>query len=515
MDSTAAVVSRADHPGPAMTLDAWLTAHGPMLPAAALVLGLHLCARASRMSDGELSAAMPSLNTAGIVRQPGDGWSWSPATARSARYLVTDADVLAHIGAVLFHALTGRPLAEAFPTVGAVRNGLRTLRPDLPTPLTDLIVEAVTARRGSSRRLQAFAQDLRLALGVERQPGIKRETRVIALAGAIVAVLGMSVASPFVGGRDESIDAHGLTRHESVLLDVLQEAAQTYALIDEHTVGIQQFQALAELWRARIPLDDPRLAWVLAHEAWVRTLAGDRLTTEQLFDSVEGWLANQLGEGHPYTRAVRLGLATTVEARGVSEPASTARDRAERAVRALFDGTGLEPDLLDGIPAPPGVQAHVAPAPAILEGFRKGSDGSFFVPLTSSQRWRAARDGWRLHLVATDWCRVALAAGSEPRLVSVTAAPSGAGAWEVRVAGTTPPLTLHRTGDATAGVSLRGDPTGALQVTFGDHAPVATRLDTAAPPAAPPHTLAFDEGRVAGACRVVWLEIPMPMAPQP
>jgi hypothetical protein len=303
-----------------------------------------------------------------------------------------------------------------------------------------------------------------------------------------------------------------------VVLDIAVETAQTFAMIDEHTAGIQQHQDIARLWRSRIAPDDARLAWNEAHEAWVRTLAGDRLTTEQLLEDKPSWLAAQLGEGHPYTRAVRLALAATLEARGARAEAASLRAQAERVTPDLLHGHGPPVDsgpgvggwwFLDDAPVPPGVLAHVAPNAAEREGFRRGPGGGFVVPLTSIQRSVAARDGWRLHIVAAGTCRASFVAGTDPRLITVNATRSVDGDWQVRIAGTSPAITLSGAIAKTVDVSLVADATGDIEARLGDERARAS-LDMAADRAAPPYTLAFDGGSDEMACAVVWLEIPFP-----
>src|SRR6185436_9600226 len=101
-------------------------------------------------------------------------------------------------------------------------------------------------------------------------------------------------------------------------------------------MAIQLYQSLVPLWRTRLPPDDPRLTWNAAHEAWVRALAGDRFTTEQILTDVSDWLPRSLGDAHPYARAVRLALADTLDARGAAVEAAALRKQVATATRGLF-----------------------------------------------------------------------------------------------------------------------------------------------------------------------------------
>jgi len=505
----------------AARLDEWVATHGPLWPSAALVIALDICGRASRLTDAELGQVIGSLTAAGVTRHGRDGWSWVPTPAGTSAHAVPDSEVIERLGAMLFLCLTGQALAYPFPIEQAVRKTLRSLRPELSAGVVDLTVEAVSARRATGLTLAAFARDLRLALGVERQSGTRRSRHMTSLLGAATALLAASAVLwwTVTPGDLERLESNGLTKRETTLLDVSTETAQTFALIDEHTAGIQQHQDIARLWRSRVVPDDARLAWNAAHEAWVRTLAGDRLTTEQLLEDKPSWLAAQLGEGHPYTRAVRLALAATLEARGASAEAASLRVQAETATRELLQGHGPAVGILDDAPVPPGVLAHLAPNTAEREGFRRGPGGGFVVPLTSIQRQVAARDGWRLHVVAAGTCRASFVAGTDPRLVTVNATRSVDGGWQVRIEGTSPAITLNSAPAETVGVSLMADATGDIEARLGDERTRAS-LDMAADRSAPPYTLAFDGGSDEMACAVVWLEIPFPsdatfLAPAP
>lgn len=222
------------------------------------------------------------------------------------------------------------------------------------------------------------------------------------------------------------------------------------------------------------------------------------------------WLAAGLGERHPYTRAVRLALAATLEARGASVEAASLRKQSAQATRGLLQGDARAADVLDEVPAPAGVLAHIGSNRAEQEGFRRLPDGGFFVPLTSTQGWLAGRDGWRLHVVAAGTCRASIVAGREPRLVAVSAARLADSTWQVRIEGTTPAITLHHAAADTVGVSLVANGTGWLQARMGEDRAHQSRIDTTTPPPDPPYVLAFDGERGGRGCAVVWLEVPFP-----
>jgi hypothetical protein len=269
--------------------------------------------------------------------------------------------------------------------------------------------------------------------------------------------------------------------------------------MDEHTAAIQEYQQIARWWSARIAPENPLVTWNSVHECWVRTLAGDRLTTEQLLAAAPSRLGATLGDLHPYTRAVRLELAATLEARGAIAEAGALRDQADQATRRLLGDTS---SVLEDVPAPPGVLAHLAPNAPEREGFRHASSSAFFTPLTSIQRMLAGRDGWRLHVIAEGPCRASAVTGNVPRLVSVSAARAADNSWDVRVEGTQPPLKLHRTAAEQVNVSLIADGSGTLQARLGRHIAQTSIAAGSAPPD-PPYTLAFDGGSNGAGCALV------------
>lgn len=491
-------------------LDEWVTSHGPLWAPDALVIALHVCASASRLTRSRLAAVVDSLNAACIIRQRPGGWVWVPAPVPSAARTIPDGEVVARVGAILFHALTGQIAAYRFDSERALRTTLRSVRPDLPANVVDLVARALTMSRSSDTSLTSFARDLRQALGLDSRSAAQPAHRAMR---ALITGLALMAILLFVWGyapiRRERLERHGLTSDETSAIDISSETAQTMSLIDEHTAAIQTYQQIAKLWSARLALDDPRLAWNQMHEAWVRTLAGDRLTAEQLLEKMPSELTRWLGETHPYTRAARLALADTLDARGAKVEAATLRSQAVLATRALFETDSHGSFEFDPAPVPPGVFAHVAPNAPVTEGFRVASDNSFFVPLTSAERWIAGRDGWRLHIIASGTCSASLVAGPEPRLVKVNMSRSTDGDWNVAIERSTQPATTFGAGvSRTLAITVAGNGTGPVSVTLGPGTTRTLDTDAARSPAIPPYSLAFSD---ASSCAVVWLEIPFPV----
>jgi hypothetical protein len=87
-------------------LDQWVSSHGPLWPATALVIILDACATASRLSDRTLRAAIGSLNPAGVIRRS-DGWRWIPTATAGDDHPVGDHEIIERLGAILFCALSG------------------------------------------------------------------------------------------------------------------------------------------------------------------------------------------------------------------------------------------------------------------------------------------------------------------------------------------------------------------------------------------------------------------------
>jgi hypothetical protein len=471
-------------------------------PEPALVVTLRIAAAASRMRSSELAAAFGSIGPAGISGGPG-GWQWTPERSTPGARHVSDGEVIERLGALLFHALTGRALTYPLPNRAAIRDALRAERPQLPAAVVDLALDALAPDKASRRTLDAFARRAKRALGNETtsaRSGLRRRF----LAAAILAA--MAVALGLLAGRSDA-DAvldYGLTRAETEFNDGISEAAETFALTGEHTAAIQTYADATRLWRTRVPLGDPRLLLIDMQQSWVRALAGDRLTSEQLMRPTLAGLAASLGEHHPYTRAARLALAATLDARGRTNEAAALRSEADAATRALFRHL-VAPDVFDPSPVPRGVLAHASPNDPHLEGFRR-VDGRFVAPFTSQQRAIASRDGWQLHVMATGSCRAAVDVGLVPRRIGVRVTREAGSIWAVMVDGCEP-LTIAPA-EAIA-LSIAAGSGGTMSVRAADRVEAGALPPPPATPLDPPYTLAFDD---KSACAVVWLEVRFPLS---
>jgi hypothetical protein len=486
------------------TLDIWAAAHGPLAPAAAQLLALDVCVQASRMSYLQLGAMIDSLGPTNVVRDASGRWVWHPVSADGPQRSARLGEAVTRTAALLFFALTGQspdPLASE----STLRARIRALRPDLPQGLVDLTTQAIVTA-ADRQALWTFASALRRELGLEHRRTPLLGLRLVALGGAVAVAVGVSVLAMREDTRPAS---HGLSAGETSRYDVLMEAAHMEAFVDEHTVAVQTLQAAGKLLQTRVGQDDPRTKWMVAHEAWVRSLAGDAITPDQVLTPLPTFMANALGSDHPYVRASRLMLVAAREARGTAVDRSAQEALARQSASALFEGTAMMPDLLPDRPTPPGVVAHAAPAVPELEGFRRRGDGAFGAPLTSLQRLAAERGGWRLHVVASDSCTVSAVLGAMPRRITVRTTPQPNGAWQVTVDGTRAPVALSAPSAARIGISVGVDATGALTAHVGGHT-VSGALDMAAPPAAAPYELSFAGTHPGNDCGVVWLEIPMP-----
>jgi hypothetical protein len=495
-----------------ITLDEWAAVHGPLSPPAALLIALDTCSQASQMADADLGAVIESLNMARIIRSARGGWSWLPSRGESGARRVRDAEVIARLGAILFHSLTGQALPGPSPGEQEVRAKLRSLRPALAAGVADLTVRAVSARLTAAPVLMAFARDLRQLLGIERNAPPSRRQRAARVLAAVTGLTLVLVTLVWLAtpARTERLEASGLTRRETTLVDVTEETAQAFAVMDEHTAAIQEYQQIARWWSARIAPEDPLVTWNGVHEGWVRNLAGDRITAEQRLTGAPSRLGATLWDLRPYTRAVRLELAATLEARGALAQAATLRNQADQATRHLLGDTS---SVLADVPAPPGVLAHLAPNAPEREGFRRTNGSGFFVPLTSIQRLLAGRDGWRLHLLASGACRASVVTGNIPRRIAVDMTRAAGDSWEMRVEGVTPPLTMRGAASEKPGVSLVANGTGSVEVRLWDGRVITTKIDAAAPAPDPPYTFAFGDGTNGSGCALVCLEIPFPFQP--
>jgi hypothetical protein len=497
------------------TLNDWVAQHGPLSSAVALLIALRACGRASRLTYSELAASVRSLDTSHIRRAKSEDWTWVPSRAARTSQTASDRDVIERLGALLFHCLAAASVPYPLPAEHELRTRIRTVRPDLPPPIVDLTVHAVLIREGSNDTLAEFARRVRYALGAERHSGGRVTPHVMTAAAACMAAvvtvswLGLSRAP----GADR-LETHGLTSHETAVLDVAQEMAQTYAFMDEHTAAYDAYSQIARIWAARVSSPDPRIAWNEAGDAWVRALAGDRFTTEQELEGALSVLSTQLGDRHPYTRTVKLDLAATLVARRATAEAAAFRHEAEWSAGELLHGAGLTTSTLQELPVGPGVLAHVAPTPPEREGFRRGANGRFFAPLTTIQRWIADQKGWRLHLVVDGPCDTSLPAGPGPGLVTVRVVRVGAWIWRVQITGVDTPVALEAPGSERVGISLVTKDNRGLLINVGEAPPLQRVLTASGPTAEPPYMLTFRNGPGGTGCRVVWLEIAFPFQPQ-
>lgn len=491
-------------------LDEWIRGHGPLAPAVVSLLALSICSHASRLDGRQLAAALDSIDPAYIRRTGGRDWTWTPTGSGQAVSRADDPDVIWRIGLVMFYALTGcEPGLRSFGDQ-PLRATLRTMRPELPATMVDLVVRALT-RDTVGVTLERFSKALEPLIGIERAHERRPSGRQLgALVIGTLAVVTCLCAWWLVARAGaERLLTHGLTTTETTTVDILADGAQTLALMDEQTAALDWYLDIERIWRQRLAPTDPRFGWLLAQSAWVRAMMNDRLTAEQLFSDKPDWLAAQLGVVHPYVRAARLQLATLVEARGQAVQASGLRAQAARDLSRLIEDETLVERVMGGEPTSAGVIAHVAPNAPEREGFYVGRDGGYAATLTSAQRWMAGEWGWRLHLRADGPCRASVVVGAAPRRVGVSVAQTGPSVWTIRVDGVVPPIVLSsKSGDAL-GAALVADRAGTATVTLAGGATASGALDLAGAAPRPPHAFAFSGGGRTG-CRVAWLEIPFP-----
>jgi hypothetical protein len=493
----------------AITLEEWVSRYGPLGPPAALAIALDVCVHVSRLPLSHRARVVESINVSAVVRSDGLDWSCHPVPNAADRRRVSDGEIIERAGALLLHCVTGEALADPFAHEHAFRSRLRSARPDLRRCIVDIGVTGVTARRTRGLTLTTFARELRRELGADPRSESRAGARVVA--GIAAGLMGLTAAGLWLAApRPEPRGAHGLTAAETAVLDMYAEAAQSFAIADEHTAAYTMYTEIARLWRGRVPADDPRIIWNDVQTAWVRSLAGDRLTAEQLLEVAPLWLASQVGDDHPYTRAARLALADNVEARGAADQASALRAEAARNAAALF-GHDLQRDALaPGVSGAPGVLAHAAPNTPEREGFRLDGEGRSFAPLTSAERLMAERNGWRLHIVAAGRCRTSLTIGDPPHTVVVTLDRGAAGRWEISIDGLAPVTTVRARAGERVGVSLTAGSTGAVQMFVSNSARQSFVIDRPALAPVPPYSLSFTD---ASSCALVWLEIPFPGQP--
>ena len=487
-----------------LALEAWLDRHGPLSPRSALLLALRILGQASRMTHEELRRVIDSLGVPFVARGTQDDWHWIPEAGSVDATSISDADVIERIGVVLFTCLTGQPPAHA-PTAADVRAAFRRSRTDLPAHLSEVVARMSTARMSATlTTFDAVADELShlAAVEVRRPARWRRQQRWWGMALLTVAAAGWSVAStarPTNSGRD------GLSRDALTTVAAANESVDRLALTDEHTAAFQLLKDEEKVLRQELAPDDPRLAWNTVRQAWIRILAADDITVEQLLFNKAEWFDAKLGPAHPYGRAARLMLASALSKRHAPE-AGPLDAAATRAPLELLGDRARVKDLLPGIPTPSATFAHVAPNAPEREGFWRDDNGGYRALLTSTLLWIAGRDGWRLHIVAADECRATFMAGTNPRAITVTVSRAQ-GRWQAAVTGTQPALTLNGDNRDAVAISVIGDPAG-VQLHMDDAA-VTGALDATAIPPVPPYTLSF-QGRTPDACRVVWAEVKLP-----
>ena len=495
--------------GQAPSLADWVRQHGPLAADVVALLALSIAIRSSRLTGRELADAIDSLQPSSVVRRAERGWHWTMMSAPRRSHRVSDAEVLSRIGLIMTLALTGERIAP-FASEPAIRATLRERRPDLNPAVVNLVAMA-EGQPDDGLTLNAFAQDLRRQLNLGRRPPRGTRRAVVAATAAALVIVG-SLGARYWTEAENGLEPHGLTSHEATVLDITYESAQTFALAGEHTAAIQILQNPSNILRARLSAQDPRRASIQALEAWVRTLAGDRLTTEQILERHPAWFTTELGDGHPYTRAARLMLAATLEERGAVVDARALREQAVRANNGLLPSGSPPLDLLPTTPVAPGVIAHMAPIDPVREGFRPQSNGAYHAPLMSPQRWLAERGGWRLHVVARDTCHVTTVVGIQPRRVGVALVRTASG-WELQVDGITPRLVRKTEPTELVILTMAAGSSGEVAATFGDGPKAHGRIDPASPVSVPPHALTFEERGSNHACALVWMEISFPSEP--
>ena len=153
---------------PTRRLDRWLSAHGPLPYAEALVLALRVCSCVSSMTHARAAATLPSLRSSAVERRVQEGWTWVPEPARPAT-TVEDADVLERVGALLYECLSGETLPARHAHEAEIADRLRTAAPGVPTAVVELTAHACAARSHGGASLTAFAEDVRAVLGVARR----------------------------------------------------------------------------------------------------------------------------------------------------------------------------------------------------------------------------------------------------------------------------------------------------------------------------------------------------------
>jgi hypothetical protein len=519
-------------------LDRWIAAHGPLSPHAAAVVGLGLCARLSVMTDAEMRQLLPTLRTSAIVRTHDGRWQWRPGTTPPGAGIPDppaprvrrshpfrrkrppdDHALVERIGTVLFESVSGQALRDRFPDEADVRTALRRLRPDLSPAFVNVIAGAASPRPDSRSSIDRLARNLRTVLGADNPPLRALVGRRLTVAG--IVLLGVLAALWIRSSREaDRPGSNGLTARETMLNEIGLEQAHYLAVADEHTLSLQELQALERLWRTRVEARDPRTLFNVMTQAWVRFLRGDSLSGEQLLVSAPTSLAHSLGDSHPYARLASLQLATVLQARGATGEAAQHRAAAQRGLDKLVANesalrgipTGSNPGAM---PSPFSLLAHVAPNRPEDEGFRRAERGGYLVALTSMQRWLAERDGWWLAVRAGGACWVAVDTGRNARRLGVTIVRAPTGTWSVSVPGTSPPVAFDAPIAATASILVNVTHAGTIQATAGGETLRESAIDRVTAGPQPPYVLTFSGDASGSGCEVVWWQVnePQPLKP--
>jgi hypothetical protein len=472
----------------------------------ALIVARRVCADASALDAAQLARSTASLTTANIVRRANGEWRWQPVPSASLDRRPTDNEIAGRVGAILFECLTATGLPDYLPEAGDVASRLRDHRPDLPQAVVNLVGRLAAARSSERLRLEDVANDVQRAIPVQA-PAARRSTAGRWVTGALLVLGGVAVWRAGDSRESGRLGTHGLTEHETVLHDLATESADFLAVGSEHTAALDHLKELERLWRERVASEDPRVGLNYLRQAWVRAEAGDFLTAEQILVQSPTLVGRALGNDHPYVRLVRLNLAGVLDRRQATDDAREQRAAARAAAERLLPASVVS--TLEESPSPPapGVIAHLAPNAPEREGFRRDANGGFVSPVTSAARWLAGRDGWRLHVGATETCRAAVDAGSDPHRLQVAVERQDE-AWRVIVDGLQPRVDLSATASPSGRAAVTVDvmPTGDARVMV----PGADALRAVVDPDAvsnPPYGLTFAGTDGDQGCTLVWWEV--------
>jgi hypothetical protein len=467
----------------------------------ALIVARQVCADASALDEHDLTRSTASLASANIVRHSSGEWRWRPVASSSLDRRPTDNEIAGRAGAILFECLTATPLPDYLPEPGVVNARLRDHRPDLPQPIVNLTARLSSARSMARITLEEVADDLQRAIGT-KLPEVRSSAGRRWAAGAALVLSVLALWRAADSRNDVVIASHGLTRHETMVHDLAVETADYLALADEHTMALDHLKELERLWRERVPAEDARFGLNYLRQGWVRAEAGDFLTAEQMFLSGPGLVGRALGTDHPYVRAARLNLAVALDRRGAAEAAREQRAAAHATAARLLPIEAANSLEAGAGPPMPGVLAHLEPNPPEREGFRLDSSGGYRAPLTSSALLLAGRNGWRLHVRATDTCRVAVDAGSAPHRFKVSVRPQD-DSWHMKVDGVSPGVDLGSmsSADGKAAVTVDATHAGEVRVLVSGRQTTVGAVDSGAV-SNPPYGLTF-----AGGCSLVWWEV--------